>query len=410
MNPSRLDRLGIDLTSQTVLDDPHPVYQRLQEICPVYWNASLSAWVLTRHTDVRTALKDPAFSVEKIEPYAKRMAGHEQADKLSHVLRDWMVFKDPPRHDVLRAAMQKAFLARDVPSLAPLVKARVNELLDGLPPQGEIDLVAEFAYPLPASVISDLFGLPREETPQLKTWSDHLGRFVLGNVDTVGKTEKYAQAGQAIQAMAARFHRLLDEHHQAPQEDFTSLLLHNGQGLSDEEMVHTMILVLFAGHETTTNLIASSALILARHPPLFTLLAREQERLSEAIEEFLRYAGPVQSVVRLAKEEVCYAEQTIKVGERVYLVLNAANRDPAAFTEPDKINLERSGPRHVSFGPGVHFCLGAPLARLEAKLALHGLLERFETLALTKNKVVYRPELIIHGPTSLPIKFKKRIH
>ena len=282
--------------------------------------------------------------------------------------KDWMVFKDPPRHEVLRAAMQKAFLARDVPSLAPLIKARVDELLDALAPRGEMDLVTEFAYPLPASVISDLFGLPQEETAQLKVWSDHLGRFVLGNVDAGNKAGKYAQAGQAIQAMATRFQRLLTEHRQVPQDDFTSLLLRDGQGLSDEEMVHTMILVLFAGHEATTNFIASSALILARHPALFALLAREQEWLPEAVEEFLRYAGPVQSVVRLAKQEVCYAKQTIKVGERIYLVLNAANRDPAVFAKPDKIDLHPSGPRHVSFGPGIHFCLGAPLARLEAKL------------------------------------------
>ena len=399
------DPLGVDLTAQGVFDDPHPVFSRLRNECPVYWNASVKGWVLTRYDDVRRALKDSALSVEKLEPYAEQTRQRGQTDKLSVVLKDWMVFKDPPRHDVLRGAMQRAFLARDVPSLAPRIRTRVSELLADLPAAGEMDVVADFAYPLPATVISDLFGLPREEAPNLKAWSDDLGRFVFNSSDA---DDKYARAGAAIEAMVARFRDLVRDHRRNPRDDFTTLLLRDGGELTEDEIVHTMTLILFAGHETTTNLIASSVITLAKNPPIQALLRREPGVLDDAVEEFLRYAGPVQTVVRLAREAVEYGDQRIEPGERVFLVLNAANRDPEMFERPDAFDVARGRNRHVAFGPGVHFCLGAPLARLEAKLALEGFLERFEHFELVDSTVSYRPEVVVHGPSALPIRYTSR--
>jgi len=271
-----------------------------------------------------------------------------------------------------------------------------------------MDLVREFAHPLPAIVIAELFGMPRDEREQLKSWSDDLGRFVLGNVEDTRHDAKYGAAARAARAMAARFHALVEEHRRAPRDDFTQLLLRDGAHLNDDEIVHTLMFVLFAGHETTTNLIASGVLWLVRNPDLMARLRAEPERVADAVEELLRMDGPVQMVFRLAREDVEYGGTTIRAGERVHLVLNGANRDPSVFDRPDELDIDRGRSRHVSFGPGAHFCLGAPLARLEARVALQGLLARFEVLALEPEPLSWRPELVIHGLRSLPVRYSRR--
>ena len=402
-----------DLRSPAVLDDPHPVYNRLREEAPVHWNASLGGWILTRHADVRRALRDERLSVEKMGRFEERRSGgegHADIAFLARTLADWMVFNDPPRHRELRRAMQNAFLARDIPVLEANVRAVVDELLDPLGAEGRMDLVADFAHPLPAIVIAELFGMPRTEREQLKGWSDALGRFVLGNVENTAHDAKYGSAARAARAMAARFHALVDEHRRAPRDDFTQLLLRDGAHLSDDEIVHTLMFVLFAGHETTTNLIASGVLWLVRTPGLMARLRAEPGRIADAVEELLRMDGPVQMVFRLAREDVEYGGTTIRAGERVHLVLNAANRDPSVFERPNELDIERGRNRHVSFGPGAHFCLGAPLARLEARVALQGLLARFDRLELepAAAPLAWRPELVIHGLKALPLRYTGR--
>ena len=401
---------GPDLRSAAVLDDPHPVYDRLRERTPAHWSPSLGGWVLTRHADVRQALLDPRLSVEKMGRFERDRGGgkgHADVALLARTLADWMVFNDPPRHRELRRAMQNAFLARDVPGLEANVRTAVDELLDPLGPEGRMDLVADFAHPLPATVIAELFGMPRRERERLKGWSDQLGRFVLGNVENTAHDAKYGGAARAARAMAARFHALVEEHRRSPRDDFTQLLLRDGAHLSDDEIVHTLMFVLFAGHETTANLIASGVLWLVRNPALTALLRAAPERVADAVEELLRMEGPVQMVFRLAREDVEYGGTTIRAGERVHLVLNAANRDPAVFERPDELDIDRGRVRHVSFAPGAHFCLGAPLARLEARVALQGLLARFERLEIESEPLSWRPELVIHGLRTLPLRYAR---
>ena len=401
---------GPDLRSPAVLDDPHPVYDRLRERAPVHWSPSLGGWVLTRHADVRRALLDPKLSVEKMGRFERGRGGgrgHADVAFLARTLADWMVFNDPPRHRELRRAMQNAFLARDVPGLEANVRTAVDELLDPLGRVGRMDLVADFAHPLPAIVIAELFGMPRGERERLEGWSDRLGRFVLGNVENTAHDAKYGGAARAARAMAARFHALVEEHRRSPRDDFTQLLLRDGAHLSDDEIVHTLMFVLFAGHETTANLIASGVLWLVRNPALMARLRAAPERVADAVEELLRMEGPVQMVFRLAREDVEYGGTTIRAGERVHLVLNAANRDPAVFERPDDLDIDRGRVRHVSFAPGAHFCLGAPLARLEARVALQGLLARFERLEIESEPLSWRPELVIHGLRALPLRYAR---
>ncbi|MCB1740302.1 MAG: cytochrome P450 [Gammaproteobacteria bacterium] len=410
-----------DLRDTRVLDDVHAAYARFREAGPAIWNDSLGLWVVTRYQDVKAALKDPRFSVDKINAFAarhraaevppaegSRAAAHlHSVELLSGALSDWMVFADPPRHAALRRAMQNAFLARDTPLLEPLVRSVVDELMQALDsgPCFELELVQSFAYPLPAMVISRLFGLSADASQLIKGWSESLGRFVLGGAAVA---DRHQHAAQAVGEMAACFAELIkasrDGTNEAP---FTRRLIRDGAHLGDEELVHTLMLVLFAGHETTTNLIASGALVCARSPELWARLRAQPSLLPEVVEEFLRLEGPVQMVLRIAREDLCIGSQRIAAGQRVALVLNAANRDPAVFDAPDSLDPSRRRGRHLAFGPGTHMCLGAPLARLVARIAFEALLERYAALELLTDSLNWRAETIIHGLQRLPLRLRR---
>ena len=401
----------LDLTEPSVFDDPHPVYARLRDVAPVQWNDSLRGWIVTRHAEVKAGLKDSRLSVEKLEPFAERVGGepHSELRQLAAALADWMVFKDPPRHASLRKSMQNAFMARDTPVLEPMIQSVVDELLDPLtPPAGArwtMDFVESFAQRVPSIVISDLFGLPRSERERMNAWSNDLGEFVLGSMDAPKRRER---AAVAVREMCMRFKRLVDEHRAEPRDDFTQLLVRDGEHLSDDEIVHTLILVLFAGHETTANLIGSGLLTCLRNPALKHALMDNGSLVEPAIEEFLRLEGPVHMVFRLAKADLELGGAHIREGERVHLVLNAANRDPEMFNSPDSVDLERRRFQHVSFGPGTHMCLGAPLARLVGRIALATVLERLDGIRLEIDDLRWRRQLIAHGLIALPISYTAR--
>ena len=401
----------IELTAQSVFDDPHSAYGPLREASGAQWNDSLRGWIGTRHAEVKAALKDTRLSVEKLEPFAERVGGepHSELQRLAAALADWMVFKDPPRHASLRKAMQNAFMARDTPVLEPMIQSVVDELLEPLIPRaGErrtIDFIHAFAHRVPSVVISDLFGLPRSERERLNDWSNDLGEFVLGSTDAPHRRER---AAACVQEMCTRFQRLIDEHRREPRDDFTQLLLRDGSHLTDGEIVHTLILVLFAGHETTANLIGSGLLTCLRYEQLMRRLRCDPALMEPAIEEFLRLEGPVQMVFRIAKRDLELGGARIREGERVHLVLNAANRDPAIFDAPNEVDLQRRRFQHVSFGPGTHMCLGAPLARLVGNIALAAVLTRLDDIRLEHDDLRWRRQLIVHGLTELPVSFAAR--
>ena len=404
--PSRADPLAeTDLRDPAIVSDPHPTYAWLQARAPVAWNEQLHAWLVTDYEHVRRGLGDPKLSVEKLEPFAAHAtrAAAADVDVLSRALSDWMVFKDPPRHSRLRRALKDVFMPKAIRELRPKVDAVVAELLDALPADGVCDIVESFAYPLPAIVISDLFGMPRAEVAQLKAWSDDVGKFVLQATDVA---DVHGPAAQAVREMSARFHDLVAAHRRRPEDDFTSHMIEHAEGLSDDEIVHTLVFVLFAGHETTTNLIASAIFHLSQAPENYAALRSAPELIADAVEEFLRFEGPVQMLVRLAKVDLEMAGQRIRAGERLYLVLNAANRDPEVFAHPHELELERGNNRHLGFGRGIHMCLGAPLARLEGEAALAGLTARFSRIE--SDEVTWRQNLIIRGPRHLPVHLQKK--
>jgi cytochrome P450 len=390
-----------------VIADPFPVFQKLREQAPLYRSSVLGGRVLTRYDDVKLAISDRRFSADRIRPFFAQLPVREQMAYAT--LRDsisrWAVFHDPPEHTRLRGLMNKAFTARAIERLNPRIRAMIDRLLDQVVDRGEMDLIADLAYPLPASVILDMLGLPCDDLDRIKVWSDELALFVGSSVNT---PDKYQRATDSITAMNEYFRTAIQRRRNSPGDDLlTALLAAQEQGdlLSDDELVATCVLLVFAGHETTTNLIGNGILALLRHPVELARLRNDPGLMPFAVEELLRFDGPAATAVRIATEEILLHGQTIRPGERVFAMLNAANRDPRQFANPESLDIARKENRHLAFGQGIHFCIGAPLARMEAKLAIMAILQRFPNLALQSMPLNWSNSLVLRGVRSLPVSF-----
>jgi hypothetical protein len=387
MSIESANELQFDPGDPRFLADPYPFLARLRADDPVHWNEALGAWLVTRYADVREGLRDPRLSSDRVRPFfeAQTAAARRALEPLEANVSRWAVFLDPPRHSRVRALMTHAFTSRAVERLRGAIVARVDELLAALQGREEFDLIGEFAWPLPAAVIADLLGVPREDVPRLKAWSDELSGFVFSGRRVHGK---YERAARGVAGMATYFAELIERKRQCPDEGLVSALVRGSpeaQPLTAKELEAMCVLLLFAGHETTTHLIGNGMLaLLARPGALAELRARRDDprHVERAIEELLRYDGPSLAQGRVAAGDLALAGRRLRTGERVFLMLGAANRDPEVFDRPDDVVLERPHNPHVAFGYGIHFCIGAPLARLEGQLAFPRLLGRFARLEL----------------------------
>ncbi len=397
-----------DPRDPAVIEDPFPVLRRLQAEDPVHWSEILKSWVLTRYDDVRAALADPRLSADRLTSFLRHQAGDrplaEALAELGRSLGLWAVFTDPPLHTRLRGLLTDAFTPRAVETLRPTVRALVDALIDGVAAAGRLDLVRDIAAPLPVAVIGDLLGVPRVDGPALKQWSDDLATFVGSAVAT---SDKYERAAASLREMNAYFRALAAERRARPRQDVLSALVAAaGQGrLADDELVASCTLLLFAGHETTTNLIGNGVLALLRHPDQCERWRRDPTLTATAVEELLRFEGPGQALVRVALDDLAIGGRRIRRGDRLFVMINAANRDPRRFVDPDRLDLGREPNPHLTFGHGRHFCVGAPLARLEAQVALPRLLERLPGLALAAPRLEWIDSLIFRGVRALPLTF-----
>ena len=389
-----------------IMADPYPAFARLRAEDPVHWSPVLRGWLLTRYRDVRPALTDPRLSADRITPFMENLPDAERRalSGLERLLTRWAVFVDPPDHTRLRGLMNKAFTPRAIDALNARIGAIVDRLIDGFVAQGEVDLIADFAYPLPATVIAGILGLPDGDIVKFKDWSDDLAAFVGG---AQAMPDKYDRAARGIAEMDAYFREIVRaRRNAAPRADVIGGLIaaeESGRALSEDELVATSVLVLFAGHETTTNLIANGMIGLLRHPEAMARLRNEPGLMEGAVEEMLRYDGPAATVTRVAKDDIEIGGRRIAKGDRLFLGLNAANRDPDRFANPDRFDPAREDNRHLAFGYGPHFCIGAPLARLEARLAFDRLLARFHGIALTSNRIEWVDNLVLRGVKSLTL-------
>lgn len=396
-----------DARDAAVIADPYPALRRLREKDPVHWSDGLGGWVLTRYDHIRQSLRDPRLSSNRMRPFFSRLpeATRSELSDLGEHMALWAVFNDPPDHTRLRGLMNKAFTSSGVAALRPRIAGIVNDLVDRLLAQRESDFIRQFAYPLPASVIAAMLGVPQEDVERLKHWSDDLGSFVLTSRLS---PDKYAKANAAIGEMNAYFGDLVEARRRQPREDVTSAMAaaeERGDFLSRDELVAACVLLLFAGHETTTHLLGNGLLALLKHPAqLAALRARrtDDRAVAAAVEEMLRWDGPSLAQVRVVAEDYELDGKVMRKGDRVFQMLAAANRDPEVFARPDDFDIGRGDNRHLTFGFGIHFCIGAPLARLEAQIAFPILLDRLKDISLA-GPPDWSDSIVVRGLNSLPI-------
>jgi cytochrome P450 len=387
--------------------DPYPSYRRLQTRSPVYFSPGLRGWVLSRHSDVSTVLQDSRFSVDRREANLfKRLQPFAglRPDFVSAITSSLLML-DPPVHTRLRRLVNKAFTPRVVESLRVRIQAIVDELLARVAARGEMDLIRDLAYPLPVIVIAELLGVPAADHAKIKDWSDTLAVLV----DPMQGKRGLQSAEGAYLELSAYMRAIFEERRRAPAEDLISALVaveDEGQRIGELEMLALAGLILGAGHETTTNLIGNAVLALLRHPAERRRLQDDPSLIGSAVEEFLRYDSPVQMTDRVATVDCEVAGARVKRGMIVALLLGAANRDPAVFDEPDRFDVGRADNRHVAFGHGVHFCLGAALARAEAQIAIPTLLRRFPDLDGEREPRNWKRSMVLRGPTSLAVNLR----
>ncbi len=387
--------------------DPYPLFARLRAENPVHWSDAVRGVVLTRYGDVQRAMRDPALSADRITPFyaAQNTATRSQVETLVRYLGRWLVFRDPPDHTRLRGLVARAFTPKALAGIKPNVEQITAHLLDGLAGRDACDLVADFATLLPAYVIMDMLGVPRALLPEMKCWSDDIKLFI-GTSHTT--PDKYARAHRGVAGMADAFRTLIAAHRSEPRDDVLSTLIaardDDSARLDDDELIATAILFLFAGHETTTSLLAMGSMALVDNPDQRQLLITDPACAAAAVEECLRFDGPTPSMVRIAVEDVELSGHTIRAGDRVIALLGSANRDPEVFARADDFVITRMPNPHVTFGYGPHFCLGAPLARLEAQIALPALHQRFPEMARINSDVPWSDGMTLRGPLALPVR------
>jgi cytochrome P450 len=399
-------RLEYRPSDPSVVADPFPVYRRLQHDDPAHWSRGLKAWVLTRYDDVKRVCLDLRMSSDRLRPFFRTLPSTEAARmaELIRILTLWMVFRDPPEHTRLRRLASRVFHVRSIHALRPNVEALTAWLLERIGDREDFDFIAEFAGPLPALVIMDMLGVPRGELERLKRLSDEMALFVGSARET---PDKYGRAEAATHEMADIFRALIGARRSVPQRDLLSELVHledDGERLSDDELVATCVLLLFAGHETTTHHITNGLAALLRFPGELEKLRANPALAPAAVEELLRYDGPIGAQVRIVQEPQAFHGREFRPGERVFLMMNAANRDPRAYDEPDRVDLARHGVPHLTFGYGAHICLGFPLARLEGQIALPAILKRWRHIEPTRERLEWMDSMVLRGMKAFPIR------
>ena len=399
--------LSDDLMAAEVIHDPHSYYHELRTADPVHWNDRWGGWVITRYDDVIKVLRDAkSFSADRMGFLDRELDPHDKETiaPIFEVLSRWMVFADPPLHTQLRSLMNREFTPRAVEGYRSQVRQIVDEALDVVAAKGEMEVIRDFAYQVPMTVILDLMGVPDLNREKIKQWSEELGLFFFIRAD---EPRRRHFATRGVSALAGYMRHVVEEKAKNPDDKLISLLLDaEAEGtISRDDVVANCVLLVFGGHETTMNLIANGTLALTRNPDQWMRIKQDPSMVRSAIEELLRYDGSVKTTVRWARDDVEVGGEMIKAGQRVLIGLSAANRDPAKYDDPDTLDLSRDPNPHVAFGQGIHVCVGAPLARLEVQEAMAALTERFDPPEVVSEDYTYWPTVVGRSLKSLRLRF-----
>lgn len=396
-----------DLMAADVIDDPHTYYRELREFDPVHWNERWGGWVLTGYDDVVKVLRDhKRFSSDRMGYLARELheTDRQAIAPIFDVLGKWMVFADPPFHTTLRLLLNRHLTPTAVERYRPMVRGIVDRLLDGIKPKGRMEVVRDFAYLVPMTAILTLLGAEEIDRDDVKEWSEQLGVFFFIRADEPRRREI---ACEGLQSLVQLLEPVIERKRREPGDDMISVLLEAERDgkITRDEVMATCVLFVFGGHETTMNLIANGTLALINHPEQWRRLAMQPDLIPSAVEELLRYDGSVKATVRWAKEDVEIGGKRIEQGQRILVGLSAANRDPAVFDAPNTLDITRYPNPHVAFAHGIHVCIGANLARLEAQEAFAGLTSRLPVPELDTERIEYFPTVVGRSIRSLPVRF-----
>lgn len=390
------------LLDPEVLADPYPLYHQLRSEDPVHWDPFLHAWVVTRYADVVTVFQ--RFSADRTyTPQQLSALGMSAMAPIAQVMVRQMLFMDPPTHTRIRSLAAKAFTPRRVEQLRSHIEDIVDGLLDAVADRGEMDVIADLAYPLPAIVTAELLGVPPADRDQLKAWSEDFAE-MLGNFQH--NPNRFTRVLNSLDGLLTYFGDAVRRDRDHPTEGLIHALRTaeiDGDRFTDDEVVANTIVTMVGGQETTTNLIGNGLLALLRHPDQLERLRADLSLVPSAVEELLRYESPSQHTARLAPDDVELGGKSIRKRQAVIAVMGAANRDPERFPDPDRLDIARTDNRHVAFGWAGHFCFGAPLARIEGQVAFEKLIRRSANLRLKPGPVTWRHNLGLRGLTALPV-------
>lgn len=401
--------LQFDSRRPELQDNPYPYYGRLRNEDPVHWSEPHQAWVLTRYADVSAVLRDPRFSAAaRLRDALDSLPPAAQAELavVAGAVSKTLAYLDLPEHTRLRRLVNIAFQPRVVETLRPQIQKVADALIDRVQDSGHMDVVSDYAHPLRLLVSAEMLGLPAGDIEELMQWVDEFT--TSASVHGLGDPGPRRCAERAMGRLTGYFRTVLEERRQRPGGDLISALLtaqYDGDRLDDDELVAACLMLFIGGNQSTRAIVSIGILALLRHPDQLNALYEDRSRIGSAVEELLRYDALNQGLIRIAIQEVVLGGKTIHRGERVLLLLTAANRDPAQFTAPDRLDVERNPNRHIAFGSGVHFCTGAPLGRAVIQIALSTVVSRLPELRLAAETVEWRDGLRAHGLMSLPVSF-----
>lgn len=394
-----------------VIADPYSVYRRYRSEDPVHWGIASNprlpgTWYIFRYQDVMQVLESPKFGREAQKVRDDDFGAPVPAafKGFRSMVTNWMVFRDPPTHTRLRSLTNKVFSPKMIENVRPAIVSIVDDLLNQVQNRGKMDLVDDFAFPLPVMVIADLLGVDPSDRPQFREWALALQHASASRLTP--SQQMYEEAEAATQDFIKYFQNTIAQRHIEPRGDLITALLKaqdEGNKLSDEEVLATCIHLLTAGHETTINLITKGILALLQNPEKYKLLRSHPELIPGAVEELMRYDNPVQMVTRWAYADIEIGGKLIHRGDSIGLMLGSANRDPEQFPNPDVLDIQRENNKHCGFGSGIHFCLGSSLARAEAQIAFNILLNRLPELCLLDKKIEWADNIVFHGPKHLQV-------
>jgi cytochrome P450 len=394
-----------DLTHPEVIDRPYEYFGRLRETEPVYWNETWGGWIVTRYEDVRRCLQDDEHLSVEVEADRLRDSSLD-IPQTKEMFPKWIIYLDPPDHTKLRRIIGEAFNPEMVSNQRAEVEDVTQSLIADMQQQspGEVELIDEFAHPLPVHVICKIMGLPLADGENLGDWSTNIGLTLFHYYDADNRHER---TEESIKEFTDYLREVVQRRKADPKDDLISYLLEaeaDGESLTEDEVVATAVLLLFAGHETTTKLIANGILELLRHPEQMELLREDPSLAPKAVEEILRYQGTSKSLTRGVVKDFELRGKQIEAGDRILLSQAAANRDPRQFDDPETFDITRGSMDHLGFGHGTHHCLGAPLARLETRTAFPALVQAFPDMELATDDIEWTRSPLVRGPEELYIE------